>query len=300
MGICSMTGFASVRAETPAGEPFTLTLKGVNHRFLDLHLRLPHGWERTETEMRAALKQRLRRGHVEVTLQMEARAGATARLNREVLESFVAAFREANQACGLHSEPDLNVLLRLPGVMDAEVGPNRSGEPEGGSAVREAFADALQRFEQTRSEEGAALEAVLRMGMARMAQHAGEIARLREEVRPAHAERLRERLEELLQGAAIPPERLLAEAALLADRSDIEEEIVRLQAHGQRFLAMLDSGGELGKRLDFLLQEMNRESNTLLSKTGGASGPESLRITDLGLEMKVEIERAREQVQNLE
>jgi uncharacterized protein (TIGR00255 family) len=92
----------------------------------------------------------------------------------------------------------------------------------------------------------------------------------------------------------------LAEAALLADRSDIEEELVRLRSHAESFVSLLEQGGQLGKRLDFLLQELNREANTLLSKTGGTSSEDGLRITELGLEMKVEIERAREQIQNIE
>ena len=300
MPLASMTGFASVQAETAAGEPFTLTLKGVNHRFLDLHLRLPHGWDHTEMILRAVLKQHLRRGHVELTLQMEARGGAAARLNREVLEAFLAAFREANQTYGLDSQPDLNALLRLPGVISAGAGSKGSGEAEAATAVRQAFDDALDQFRRSRNEEGAALDAALRASMESIAECAAEIAGLRVAVRPAHVQRLRERIEELLDGDAIPAERLLTEAALLADRSDVEEEIVRLRAHVEGFVAMLDAGGEAGKRLDFLLQEMNRESNTLLSKTGGASGPESLRITGLGLAIKVEIERAREQVQNLE
>jgi uncharacterized protein (TIGR00255 family) len=107
-------------------------------------------------------------------------------------------------------------------------------------------------------------------------------------------------LVELTEGAAVSEERLLTEAAVLAEKSDIEEEIVRLRTHVERFVAMLDEGGEVGKRLDFLLQELNREANTMLSKTSGAAGENSLRITELGLEMKAEIERSREQVQNLE
>ena len=105
---------------------------------------------------------------------------------------------------------------------------------------------------------------------------------------------------ELTEGVPVSEERLLTEAGVLAEKSDIEEEIVRLRTHMDRFVSMLDEGGELGKRLDFLLQELNREANTMLSKTSGASGENSLRITELGLEMKAEIERAREQVQNLE
>jgi uncharacterized protein (TIGR00255 family) len=114
----------------------------------------------------------------------------------------------------------------------------------------------------------------------------------------SYSERLQSRLQELL-GASIDKERALQEAALLVDRSDIQEEIVRLETHVRHFLALLDEGGEIGKKLDFLLQEMNREANTLLSKTSGLAG-EALRITEAGLAMKAEIEKAREQVQNLE
>jgi uncharacterized protein (TIGR00255 family) len=136
--------------------------------------------------------------------------------------------------------------------------------------------------------------------MARLGTFAEEMAGLRNGVREAQFERLRGRLTELTDGVSVSEERLLAEAALLAEKSDVEEEVVRLRTHVDRFVAMLDEGGELGKRLDFLLQELNREANTMLSKTSGAAGKNSLRITELGLEMKAEIERAREQVQNLE
>jgi uncharacterized protein (TIGR00255 family) len=153
---------------------------------------------------------------------------------------------------------------------------------------------------EVRAQEGAALGAELRASMLRLRAFAEEMAGLRNGVREAQFERLRSRLMELTQGVPVSEERLLAEAAVLAEKSDIEEEIVRLRTHVDRFVAMVDEGGELGKRLDFLLQELNREANTMLSKTSGASGSNSLRITELGLEMKAEIEKAREQVQNLE
>jgi len=140
----------------------------------------------------------------------------------------------------------------------------------------------------------------LKASMLRLQAFAEEMAGLRNGVREAQFERLRSRLMELTQGVPVGEERLLGEAAVLAEKSDIEEEIVRLRTHVERFVVMLDEGGELGKRLDFLLQELNREANTMLSKTSGAAGENSLRITELGLEMKAEIEKAREQVQNLE
>jgi uncharacterized protein (TIGR00255 family) len=153
---------------------------------------------------------------------------------------------------------------------------------------------------EVRAQEGAALAAELRASMSRLLAFATEVAELRSGVREALFERLRARLAELMQGTSVSEERLLAEAAVLAEKSDVEEEIVRLRTHVDHFIALLDAGGELGKRLDFLLQELNREANTMLSKTSGASGGNSLRITELGLEMKAEIEKAREQVQNLE
>jgi uncharacterized protein (TIGR00255 family) len=160
-----------------------------------------------------------------------------------------------------------------------------------------------------RGVEGAALASELRAAMLRLRGLAEEAAELRTGAREAHYDRLRTRIGELLQADAasggatavqVSDSRLLAEAALLVERSDIEEELVRLRAHIESFLEMLDAGGELGKRLDFLLQELNREANTMLSKTTGGDPGLGLRLTTLGLEMKSEIERAREQVQNLE
>ena len=134
--------------------------------------------------------------------------------------------------------------------------------------------------------------------MTHLQEAAQNVQQHRRAVLHTYTERLQSRLQELL-GSAIDRERVLQEAALLVDRSDIQEEIVRLETHVQHFLALLDEGGEIGKKLDFLLQEMNREANTLLSKTSGLAG-EALRITEAGLAMKSEIEKSREQVQNLE
>jgi uncharacterized protein (TIGR00255 family) len=191
-------------------------------------------------------------------------------------------------------------MLRIPGVMSADGGAGAS-EIEGlDAAVLSQIVPLVERLNEGRAQEGASLAAELRASMLRLQAFSEEMAGLRNGVREAQFERLRSRLIELTQGVAVTEERLLAEAAVLAEKSDIEEEIVRLRTHVERFVTMLDEGGELGKRLDFLLQELNREANTMLSKTSGAAGDNSLRITELGLEMKAEIEKAREQVQNLE
>ncbi len=295
--IYSMTGFATGEGRTEEGTGFTLTLKSVNHRFLDLALRLPPGCDGLEMALRGVLKGALRRGHVEVTVQLGRREGGTQlQLNEELLSGYVAAYQRVAERYGVMTEPDLNGMLRQPGVLRMEAAPAGDAAALPG-AVLEVLPEMLARFQTARGQEGASLATELRAAMLRLRAMTAEVAALRAGVRDAQFTRLRARMEELLQGS-VPEERLLAEAAMLAERSDIDEELVRLQTHGQRFMALLEEGGELGKRLDFLLQELNREANTLLSKsTGAASG---LRITELGLEMKLEIEKAREQVQNLE
>jgi uncharacterized protein (TIGR00255 family) len=299
-GIYSMTGYASLRGSVRDSVAFTLTMKSVNHRFLDLHLRLPSSCDALEVRMRRMLKENLKRGHIEVTLQLERRVSMEIQLNAGLLEAYVQAFRKAAEVNGVAGEPDLNAMLRIPGVMSAESGVGAEDVEGLDAAVLSQIVPLVGRLNEVRAQEGAALAAELRASMVRLQGFAEEMAELRSGVREVQFERLRSRLMELTQGVPVSEERLLAEAAVLAEKSDIEEEIVRLRTHVERFVAMLDEGGELGKRLDFLLQELNREANTMLSKTSGAAGGNSLRITELGLEIKAEIERAREQVQNLE
>ncbi len=282
-----MTGYASLRGSVRDSVAFTLAMKSVNHRFLDLNLRLPSYCDGLEVQMRRMLKERLRRGHVEVTLQLERRSSAGIQLNAGLLGAYMQAYREASEANGLAYEPDLNAMLRIPGMMTAEtsVGDDLAGLDV---AVLSQIAPLVEKLNEVRSQEGAALVAELRASMLRLRAFAEEMAGLRNGVREAQFDRLRSRLVELTEGVPV------------SEESDIEEEIVRLRTHVDRFIAMLEEGGELGKRLDFLLQELNREANTMLSKTSGAAGENSLRITELGLEMKAEIEKCREQVQNLE
>ena len=298
--IYSMTGFASVQGSAGEGVAFTLTAKSVNHRFLDLQFRFPGGFDGLEMKVRQMLKSSLRRGHVDVTLSLDRTSDGVLRMHEDQLSAALETFRAAASRHGLNQEPDLNVLLRLPGVVAVQRSrrPEEQGEVE--MAVLQSAGQLLETLMMERAGEGASLAAELRASMGRLRSASAEIGELRGRVRVAQFERLRQRLGELLQGAGVNDDRVMTEAALLAERSDIEEENVRLQTHVERFLAMLDEGGELGKRLDFLLQELNREANTMLSKTGAAVGENGLRITELGLEMKAEIERAREQVQNLE
>jgi len=287
-----MTGFAQVKSHAGDGS-FTLSLKSVNHRFLDPQLRLPSDADQLEMKIRRVLKEKLARGHVEVTLNVERSGGGAFELNRDLVAGYVNAFRKASAEFNTPGEPDLNTVFRIPGALTSSAPMNGSCE----SAVLAALDEAIQKLNVMREDEGRSMESELRRRMGALEKATDEVSRLRAAVTRAYMEKVRSRLQELLGGA--DQDRVLQEAAILAERSDVQEELVRLHTHIKHFLGLLDQGGEVGKKLDFLLQELNREANTLLSKTSGIAG-EGLRITELGLHMKAEIEKCREQVQNLE
>jgi uncharacterized protein (TIGR00255 family) len=301
-----MTGFASTQSSTEDGTAFTLTFKCVNHRFLDLNLRLPSDCDAIEVALRRLLKEHLKRGHVDITLFLDRRPreSKALQLNRELLAAHIAVLKEVAALHSIAFEPNLHELLRTPGILTAETssGPDPARTAGLEAAVTTLAPALLDQLNHVRAIEGAALAAELQASMLRLRNLAEEAASLRTGAREAHLLRLRTRIAELLSTEATTDldQRLLAEAAIIAERSDVEEELVRLRAHIDSFLDMLSTGGELGKRLDFLLQELNREANTMLSKTTAGDPTLGLRLTTLGLEMKTEIERAREQVQNLE
>ena len=295
MPLRSMTGFAQVKGQVNAGLAFALSLKSVNHRFLDLHFRLPSETDALEMKLRRLLKEKLARGHVEVTLSLEHAGDNGVALNRELVAGYVQAFRTAADEFGVTGEPDLNVVLRMPGAMDS--GASQSGE-ELEAAVLTRIEELLSRLNEMREEEGRGIGTELRERMNHLLKAGAGVEGHRHAILRGYSERLQARIQEML-GGQVDKERILQEAAILVDRSDIQEELVRLNTHVKHFLGLLDQGGEVGKKLDFLLQEMNREANTLLSKTSGLAG-EALQITEMGLLMKSEIEKSREQVQNLE
>jgi uncharacterized protein (TIGR00255 family) len=292
-----MTGFARVLRSTPHGE-ISVSLKSVNHKGLDPHFHLEADLEAFEGAMRAMLKKAVLRGHVDVRCSV-VRSGDSAAggLNTPLLHACLAAFRKAAREEGLDTQPDLNQLMRLPGMFGAGVEP--AADPGVERPLLAVFEEALEVLNVFRAREGAELAALIRDHNRTIAAGAGEMADIRSRAVPAFQNRLAERLNELLANSALDPQRIAQEAALLADRSDIGEEISRLQIHSRQLDEILDAGGEVGKKLDFLLQEMNRETNTVLSKTNGI-GELGLRITDLALAAKAGIEKIREQALNLE
>ena len=297
MPIYSMTGFARVQVQVHDQLSYSLSLKSVNHRFLDVQLRMPNGLDVLEVELRKALKDALVRGHVDVTLNVDRTSQQKAGYNREIVAGYVAAFTAARDEFGLTGEVDLNAILRLPGALQSE---NRGDDDLTvlGDSVRQQIAPLLDELKTMRGREGESLAQVLNATLDKLTAATRGV----EDVRPEIEQRFQDRLTQRLLAATGPEfnrQRLLEEIAVMVERSDIAEELERMATHIGHFRELLAAGGEVGKKLDFLLQEMNREANTLLSKTGGAGG-KGTRITELSLAMKSEIEKAREQIQNVE
>ena len=299
MPIYSMTGFS--RAQVPVNDQlsYALSLKSVNHRFLDVQLRIPSGLDALEMELRKALKDNLVRGHVDLTLSVDRTTQQKAGYNRDLVANYIAAFNAARDEFGLQGEPDLNAILRLPGAMQIE---NRGNGDEDMTAlaasVQIEIVPLIKQLNTMRAREGEALAVILNATLDRLTEAVEGVAVLRPEIEQRYQDRLTQRLL-TATGPDFNRQRLLEEVAVLVERSDISEELARMHTHIGHFRELLAASGEVGKKLDFLLQEMNREANTLLSKTGGVGG-KGTQITELGLAMKAEIEKAREQIQNVE
>jgi uncharacterized protein (TIGR00255 family) len=293
-----MTGYAQARA-VENGWSLRVTIRAVNHRFLDLHLRIPEGFEPLEPRIRQLVRERVRRGHLDVTLFYELAGPAAVGVNHEVAAAYLKAVDSLRKEFGIQSEPDLASILRLPGVI-GPAAPSLEEELDRlEKVVMRCFDEAVVKLDAMREEEAGHLREEMSARLRSIAALAGKVETLAENARPAFARRLKARLQELLGEAQLDPARLAQEASIAAERSDVSEELARLRSHVQQFESLLVGASDVGKKLDFLLQEMQRESNTLLSKSPGTEA-EGLEITRLGLEIKSEIEKLREQVQNIE
>jgi uncharacterized protein (TIGR00255 family) len=296
-----MTGYSQARGEN-AGWAIRLSIKSVNHRFLDIRFRLPEGFDVYELRLRQIIREKIHRGHLDINLNVQPGAASPVQVNRELLQAYRYAAEDLKTQMGSDAELDVVSLLRLPGVIGglAPAIPDNEEEQERlGRVLEDCLGEALTKLDDMRHAEGRHLAEELRARVARIGEQADQVRNLAITLTPAFARRLQNRLKELLNGTGIEPARLAQEAALLAERSDISEELDRLRSHLQQFAKLLDGAGELGKKLDFLLQEMHREANTMLSKTPGVES-EALAITGLSLEIRAEIEKMREQVQNIE
>jgi uncharacterized protein (TIGR00255 family) len=297
-GLKSMTGYAQARA-VENGWSLRVTIRSVNHRFLDLHLRMPDGFEPLEPRIRQLIRERIRRGHLDVTVHYELAGPSAVGVNQEVAAAYLQAANTMRKQFGLQSEPDVASIMRLPGVIGA-ASASLEGELELlEKVVSRCMTESLDKLDRMRGDEANHLRQDMSARLKNIAAMASSVATLAERARPAFAKRLETRLKELLGEAQLDPARLAQEAAIAAERSDVSEELARLHSHVQQFESLLATSSDVGKKLDFLLQEMQREANTLLSKTPGNEA-EGLEITRLALEIKSEIEKIREQVQNIE
>jgi uncharacterized protein (TIGR00255 family) len=297
-GLKCMTGYAQARA-SENGWSLRVAIRSVNHRFLDLHLRVPEGFEPLEPRIRQIIRERVRRGHLDVTVHYELAGPAAIGVNQEVAAAYLKAAASLRKEFNIQSEPDVESIMRLPGVIGAAAASLESELGRLESVLGRCLLESLDKLDRMRGEEASLLREEMSARLRTIAALASNVSTLAERARPAFARRLETRLKDLLGETQIEPTRLAQEAALAAERSDVSEELVRLRSHVQQFEDLLASSSEAGKKLDFLLQEMQREANTLLSKTPGNDG-EGLEITRLALEIKSEIEKLREQVQNIE
>jgi uncharacterized protein (TIGR00255 family) len=290
----SMTGYGKAMV---AGDDFSVSvdLKTVNNRFLDIHLRVGSELASLEPGIKKRITSRLTRGRVDVTISIDRTAQMVYELNRPLIAGYVNALKQLQADFQIGGELDINVLARIPGALQ----PARNGiDDRVITAVDQAVDQALDELEKMREQEGEALKAELHERVQKIESLVPTIEAAAAGLAEAYRVRLQKRIGELLnrggQVVEIDPARLAQEVAYLADRSDVSEEMVRLRSHLTQFQEALNGPGEAGKMLDFLLQELNREANTTLSKST------DLVIKEAGLAIKAEVEKLREQVQNVE
>jgi uncharacterized protein (TIGR00255 family) len=290
----SMTGYGRGMV---SGDDFSVSvdLKTVNNRFLDIHLRVGSELASLEPMIKRRISARLSRGRVDAAVSFERNAQIAYELNRPLISGYVSALKQMQQEFDIEGVLDINVLARIPGAL----APARNGIDERMTAALEQAIDmALDELEKMRQQEGEALRVELRERVQKIEGLVPTIEASAAGLADAYRLRLQKRIGELLnrggQSIELDPARLAQEVAYLADRSDVSEEMVRLRSHLSQFQEALNSSGETGKMLDFLLQELNREANTTLSKST------DLVIKEAGLAIKAEVEKLREQVQNVE
>ena len=290
----SMTGFGRGNTST---DHFSINVepKTVNYRFLDVNLRMPAELQALESSIKKTIGARLARGRVEVNLQYDRNDEVTMEINRPLIAGFLAAMRDIQQEFALTGEPDINVIARLPNVVQTK-------KEEPGEDFREAitstFNAALDDLDVMRSREGELLEKELDSRLSEIESRLPVIEEQAASVADEYSVRLTKRVNDMLAKSESQVEldqgRLAQEVAYLVDRADISEEIARLRSHIEHFRGIMAESRDVGKRLDFLTQELNREANTIASKTN------QMTVKENALAIKSEIEKIREQIQNIE
>jgi uncharacterized protein (TIGR00255 family) len=290
----SMTGFGRGQVSS---ENFAVSveIKTVNNRFLDLNLRLSPELQTLEADLKRLISARLLRGRIDVNLQYERTEEIVYELNRPLISGYVAAMKQMQEEFSLSGEPDLNVIARLPNALQPK---KEDLSAEFSEAVKTVLENALDELEKMREAEGEALKTELFFRLSEIENRLPRIEAESAKVADEYQVRLTKKLNDFLAKSdsqiEIDQARLAQEVAYLADRSDISEEIMRLRSHIEHFRTISEDEKDVGKRLDFLTQELNREANTIASKTN------NLIVKESALAIKSEIEKIREQVQNVE
>lgn len=292
----SMTGFGK---GTFAGADFSLAveLRTVNNRFLDVHARMPSELSPFESAFKKEIQGRLKRGRVDATVNFTQTREVRFLVNLPLVQGYVNALREAQAATGVEGALDLSLIARLPGAIQPTTAPDADFEAQISAGLTAALGQALDALETMRGVEGQALAEELLRRVDAIAARLPEIEASAAQVAEIYRQKLERRMRDLLRDTAVLDEaRLAQEAAYLADRSDITEEVARMYSHINQMRELVAAGaaGEVGKQMDFLTQEMNREANTMLSKAG------DLSISQAALAIKAEVEKIKEQVQNVE
>lgn len=289
----SMTGFGAGRARV-GDEEFSVELRSLNHKFCEVKTRLPRELSALEPSMSKQIKDRLARGSVDLLVkrQTATASGTVPVVDVALAREYARAFRELAEALGAPAAISWDQVVTQPGVMKLEEkGMNVEAATQ---AVQEALGQALKALEQMRQVEGEAIYADLDARLKLIEGWSREVAALAPKAVEDYRQRLTERVAELARGVAVDPQRLAQEVALFAERTDIAEEVTRLASHLEQFRALMASSEPAGRRMDFLVQEMHREVNTTGSKSQHAE------ISARVVSMKAEVERIREQVQNVE
>lgn len=290
----SMTGFGRGSA---SGEDFSVSveLRTVNNRFLDVNLRLSGELQALEPRLKQLIGERLSRGRVEVNIQYDRGEEVTYEINRPMVSGYLSAMKEMKAEFGLAGDPDLNVIARLPNVV---IPKKEDLDPAFTDGIESAMSAALEDLTRMRESEGASLKLVLNSLLTdiekRLEPIEAESANVAEEYRQRLTKKIGEMLAKSESQIELDQSRLAQEVAFLSDRSDISEEIARLKTHIVHFRSIMDEEKEVGKRLDFLTQELNREANTITSKTT------NMAVKENALQIKSDIEKVREQIQNIE
>lgn len=290
--LISMTGFGQGEARD-ATSTVTVEVRSVNHRFLDLAFKLPRALQNREPDIKDVVRGKLARGRVTITINVESTtAGRSVTINEQALEAYLGQLQAFAKKHGLDQRVSLDTLVQLPEVVTArEIEP---GEDELWPLVEKALGQALDACNRMRVQEGRALEKDLRERMQLIERTAAAIEKLAPEVARRQVEVMRKRVAQLAADVTISEDRIATEIVMLSDRTDFTEEITRLRSHLSQFNQAIEDGGEVSKKLTYILQEMHREASTIGAKAPGTEVIQHVVV------LKEETEKLREQVQNLE